>query len=267
MPHLRRSEQDQAADDRHGADYLETLARGLRILTAFTAERRQMTLSEVASSAELPRASARRALFTLERLGYVRTDERLFSLTPNVLKLATAYLSSNGVSAVAQPIVDAVSRDLGETCSVAIRDGHDIVFVARATPRRIVSIDLAVGYRLPALATAVGRVLLGALTDAELDAFLRESAPQRLTARTIIDKAKLRGAVIEARRQGYCVADEEAELGLRSVAVPVSRYDGLPVAAIHVGVRSEQVSLERLRDEILHRLTLAAAEIGRMLIG
>ena len=183
-----------------------------------------------------------------------------------MLDLATAYLSSNGISVVAQPVVERVSRDIRETCSVGVLEGTDVVFVARATPRRIVSIDLAIGYRLPALATAIGRALLAELPDQELDRFLDEVPTKPLTPRTLTRADHLRDAILKARADGFCIVDEEAELGLRSLAVPIRRYDGRVTCAIHAGVRTDQVGLKRLRGEILARLTKAAREIGRSLV-
>lgn len=266
MPRLSRSEPDQQTSDRLGPEYLEILARGLRVITAFSAERRQMTLSEVAVAVNLNRATTRRALLTLESLGYVETDGRLFKLTPRVLTLATAYLSSNVVSAVAQPVVERVCRELGETCSVGVLDLPHTVFVARASPKRIISVDLAIGYRLPAYPTSIGRVLLGGLGPEALDAYFAALEPQKLTPRTVIDKAMLRAHVLAARENGFALVDEEAELGLRSASVPVRRYDGAVSCAIQVGVRTEQVSIARLHDVILPVLKVAADEIGQALV-
>lgn len=266
MPRLLRPERDQGLAEARGSEFLEILARGLRVITAFGAERKHMSLSEVAAVADLPRATARRALITLEALGYVETDGRLFKLTARVLELASAYLSSNGISAVAQPVVERVCRETRETCSVGILDGHEVVFVARASPRRIISVDLAVGFRLPAYATATGRVLMGGLGTEALDLFLSGTEPSKLTPRTIVDADVIKAAVITAREQGYSVVDQEAEMGLRSAAVPVRRYDGALVCALQVGVRAEHVSVGRMHDELLPILKLAAAEIGRTLV-
>lgn len=266
MPRLLRSEQDQGLAETRGSEFLEILARGLRVITAFSAERKHMSLSEVAAAADLPRASARRALITLEALGYVETDGRLFRLTPQVLMLASAYLSSNGISAVAQPIVERVCREIRETCSVGILDGRDVVFVARASPRRIISVDLAIGFRLPAYATATGRVLMGGLGPEALDLFLSGTELSKLTPRTIVDADVIKASVITAREQGYSVVDEEAEMGLRSAAVPVRRYDGTLVCALQVGVRAEHVSIGRMHDALLPVLKAAAVEIGRTLV-
>ncbi len=225
-----------------------------------------MTLSEVAVAVNLTRATVRRALLTLESLGYVETDGRLFKLTPRVLTLATAYLSSNVVPAVAQPVVERVCRELGETCSVGVLDGPDSVFVARASPKRIISVDLAVGYRLPAYPTSIGRVLLGGLGPGALESYFATLEPVKLTPRTVTDKAVLRAHVLTAREQGYAVVDEEAELGLRSASVPVRRYDGALVCAIQVGVRTDQVSAGRIHDDILPVMKAAADEIGQALV-
>ena len=266
MPRLLRSEQEKSFVKEQGPEYLELLARGLRVLTAFTADKRQMTLSEVAVVVNLSRATARRALHTLERLGYVETDGKLYRLMPRVMTLASAYLSSNGISIVAQPVVERVCRQIGETCSVGILDRTEVVFVARASPRRIISVDLTVGYRLPAYATGIGRVLLGGLDPDELEALLDQTELAKLTSRTTVDKTLLKAAVIATRETGQCIVDEEAEVGLRSAAVPVRRYDGKIACALQVGVRTEQVSVDRLRDDILPVMKEAAGEIGQMIV-
>lgn len=266
MPRVRRSEQEQRLVDSYGPDFLEVLARGLRIVAAFNAERRQMTLSEVANVVDLPRASVRRALYTLEKLGFVASDGRQFRLTPRILTLATAYLSSNGLSSAAQPVVERVCRKVGESCSAAVLDREDVVFIARASPRRVLSVDLDLGHRLPAFATSLGRVLLGGLDEGALDAHLADFQPTRLTEHTLVDKSVLKATIITAREQGYSFVDQEAELGLRSIAVPVRRYDDVIICSIHIGVHVERVTIGRLIDEFLPCLKEAAADIESMLV-
>lgn len=266
MPRMTRSEAEQAQADRHGPDFLDVLARGLRVLAVFDEERRPLTLSEVAERVDIPRASARRALITLAALGFVAVEGRLFRLTPKVLTLARAYLTSNPVAAVMRPIVERVSAALGEACSAAVLDGDDVVFVARATPTRIVTVGLEIGYRLPAYATAVGRVLLAGLAPAARDAYLARVAPVRLTERTLVDRADLARAVAEAARTGISVVDGEAERGFCSVAAPVLDARGRPVCAIHLGLHGEAgASAERLAPLIV-ALRDAAAEARTMLV-
>lgn len=266
MPRVRRSAEDRQASEDGGPDYLEVLARGLRIVALFNAERRQMTLSELAALADAPRATVRRVLITLERLGFVAVNGRQFRLTPRVLTLASAYLASNTVALVMQSVVEGISRRLGEACSAAVLDRDEAVMVARASPARIMTIGLEVGYRLPAYCSSVGRVLLGALGEPELDAYLARVRPERLTPRTVTDVDLLRAIVASEREQGYSLVDQEAEHGFRSIAVPVRRRDGATVCALHVGVHADRVSLERMREDILPLLDMEARAAGELVV-
>jgi len=266
MPRLNRSPEDLELAEAHGRDFLEILARGLRVLAAFGQERARLTISDVAQLVGLNRAAARRILFTLERLGYLESDGRTFRLTPRVLTFAQSYLSSSVVPAVMQPIVERISAQAGENCSAAVLHDLDVVFVARATPVRIVSIGLEVGYRIPAHFTAVGRVLLGELADDVLDGRLARIDPRPATDRTIVDKVRLREAILAARRQGYALVSEEAEQGFASIAVPVHRHDGSAACAIHVGVHVDRVPPARMLDEFLPLLQAGAAEARTMLV-
>jgi IclR family transcriptional regulator, pca regulon regulatory protein len=265
MPRVKRSEQERENVETHGPDFLESLARGLRVIHAFNAAPRPITLSEVAKIADLPRATARRTLHTLESLGYARGDGKLFTLTARVLTLASAYLSSNQISTVLQPVIDRVAIQVQEVCSAAILDGTDAVFVARASPTRVFLTGLEIGYRLPAFCTSVGRALLGGLNDKELTEFINRIEPKALTLHTIVGKTKLKAMIASDRRQGFSIVDQEAELGFRSIAVPVRRYDGAIVAAINIGAHVDRVSIARLREHYLPELRAAAAEVQGLL--
>lgn len=266
MPRISRTEQEQQLMAERSPEFLEVLARGLKVIAAFDAERRQLTLSDLARIVDLPRASVRRVLITLESLGYVEADGRLFSLTPRILSLATSYLMSNTVPRVMQAIVDRLSAEAEETCSAAVLQGDEAVFVARAAPRRVIRVGEEIGYRLPVYCSAVGRVLLGQYSEAELDAYLARVPLERLTARTITDPAVLKATVVTSRSEGYVLVDEEAEAGLRSIAVPVRRFDGKIVCALHFGVQVERVSIGRMHDEFLPLLRAGAAEAERLLV-
>ncbi|MBV9078271.1 MAG: helix-turn-helix domain-containing protein [Methylobacteriaceae bacterium] len=266
MPRVRRSAADQELVDRHGPDFSEALARGLRVLTAFDATRRQMSLSDVAKVVELPRATVRRALYTLARLGYVEEDGRLFRLAPQVLGLASAYLASNGMSAVLQRAVEGIATRLGESCSAAILDGQEIVFVARAGPTRLLGAGIDIGYRLPAYCSSMGRALLAGLDAAELTAFLERTRLAAITPHTITDRRRLREAIRRDGAQGYSLVEEEVEIGFRSVAVPVRRYDGRVACALNAGAPVDRVAAERLRAEFLPVLREVAAELGPLLL-
>jgi IclR family pca regulon transcriptional regulator len=266
MARLRPSDAARRQAGERGDDFLEALARGLRVITAFDAAHRQMTLSDVARAVELPRATARRALYTLSCLGLVEIDAKLFRLTPKVLNLAAAYLTSNAVSTVLQPTCERIAKTVGESSTAAILDGADAVMVARAMPAGQLPVGLGVGYRLPAFCSALGRVLLGALDDAALDDFLARVQPARQTERTVLDKPRLRAAVLAARAQGYALVDQEAELGFRSIAVPIRRYDGVVVCALNVGARVERASPETMLEVVLPLLLRSAAELKNELV-
>src|SRR5690349_8743397 len=232
MPRLNRSEAERRLVEDSGPDFLEALARGLRVIEAFNRERRQLTLSDVARVVDLPRASVRRTLATLVRLGYAETDDRLFRLTPRILSLASAYLSSNAISGILQPAVERLSEEVAEGCSAAVRDGNDVIMIAHATPKRVIDVSAQIGLRLPAFASSLGRVLLAALDDAALDEFLVRIAPEKLTPATTVDKRALRKAIVKVRADGFSHVDQEVEVGFRSISVPLKRLDGKVIAAL-----------------------------------
>jgi IclR family pca regulon transcriptional regulator len=226
MPRVKRSEAERQLDEAAGPDFLEALARGLRVLQAFNRERRQATLCEVAQAVDLPRASVRRTLRTLVRLGFAETDGRLFRLTPRVLTLASAYLLSNAIADILQPAVERLTAEVGEACSAAVLDGDDVIMIAHASPNRVINVSAQIGFRLPALSSSLGRVLLAALDDRELAERLARSKPERLTPVTVVDRAALRGAILKVRDDGYSLVDEEVEMGFHSISVPLRRLDG-----------------------------------------
>ncbi len=236
------------------------------MLEVFGGSQQPMTLSDLAKAADLPRATARRILFTLERAGFVATDGKLFRLTPRVLVLASSYLSSNHVVAVLQPALDRLSSEAQEISSMAILDGNDAVFIARASPTRVFSAGIDIGYRLPAFCTSVGRVLLSRLPDDELAAVLARIDLVPLTPFTVTDRKKLLKTIVADRAQGYSLVDREAEPGFRSVSVPVRRYDGAIVAAINMGAHVDRVSAREMTAHFLPRLQEAAASVKSLLV-
>ena len=227
---------------------------------------RPTTLSDLAKSAGLPRATVRRILFTLQRGGFVATDGKLFSLTPRVLSLASAYLSSNQIVAVLQPMMDAVATETREVCSMAILDGTEAVFVARASPARVFSAGIDLGYRLPAFCSSVGRVLLSRLRNDELLEILQMSPLTAMTTHTVLDRDVLAATIISDRSKGYSLVDQEAEDGFRSIAVPVRRYDGAIVAAINVGSHVDRISTGEMIDRFLPPLRRVAASVQPLLV-
>jgi IclR family transcriptional regulator, pca regulon regulatory protein len=263
MPKLKRPGD---GDNRGGTDFIESLDRGLRVLEVFGGSRQPVTLSDLAKAAELPRATARRILFTLERAGFVATDGKLFRLMPRVLVLASSYLASNHVVSVLQPALDRLSGEAQEISSMAILDGNDVVFIARASPTRIFSAGIDIGYRLPAFCTSVGRVLLSRLADDELAKALNAMDLAPLTPFTVTDKKLLLKTIIADRAEGYSLVDREAEPGFRSISVPVRRYDGEIVAAINMGAHVDRVSSAEMIERFLPRLREAAASVKSMLV-
>ena len=263
MPKLKRNED---ADNRGATDFIESLDRGLRVLEMFGGSRQPMTLSDLARAADLPRATARRILFTFERAGFVASDGKLFRLTPRVLVLASSYLASNHVVSVLQPALDKLSSEAQEISSMAILDGNDVVFIARASPTRIFSAGIDIGYRLPSFCTSVGRVLLSRLPDDELAAALKAMDLAPLTPFTVTDRKALLKTIIADRAQGYSLVDREAEPGFRSISVPVRRYDDAIVAAINMGAHVDRVSASEMIDRFLPLLRKTAESVKSMLV-
>jgi IclR family pca regulon transcriptional regulator len=222
-----------------------------------------MSGADIAAITGLSRAAARRCLHTLQVLGYASSRNGAFELTPAVLALSQAYLDTSSIASAAQPILERVSERLQESSAVAVMDGEEIVFVARAATRRILSVEIAVGSRLPAACTASGRVLL-AFGPAEIRwRFMSHVTLTARTSRTIVDKKALRAEIDRVRLQGYAIVDQELELGLRSAAVPVRRHDGVVVAALNVGVRAGRVDARTIQREFVPILQEAADHIGR----
>lgn len=266
MSKLREGDADRRRQAGLGPDYSEALARGLQVLTTFNETRRSQSLSDIARAVDLPRATVRRALLTLTALGYVEAEERRFRLTPRVLRLAAAYLTSNVISTLLQPACDRIARRLGESCTAAVLEADEVVMIARALPDQLVPAGVGIGYRLPAYCSALGRVLLAALPDAALDAYLDRVPLVAQTGHTRTDRAAIRDAVAAARAAGFCFVDQEAEYGFRSIAVPLRKFDGTVVAALNVGARLEQASVATMTGPYLRDLLDEAASLSGFLI-
>ncbi|MDR7383521.1 IclR family transcriptional regulator domain-containing protein [Promicromonospora iranensis] len=254
------SEIVQDAGARSG-EFVQSLERGLAVIRAFGTDRARMTLSEVAREAELSRASARRFLHTLVELGYVVTDGRVFALRPQVLELGYAYLSSLSLPEVAQPHLEQLVEEVGESSSVAVLDGADIVYVARVATRRIMSAAIQVGTRFPAAATSMGRAVLAHVPDGEREAFLAATTLAPLTSRTITDKGELRAELGTVKEQGWALVDQELEEGLRSIAAPLRDGTGRVVAAVNVSAPVRRGPVEEMTSEFVPALLRAAREI------
>ncbi|MBR8744265.1 IclR family transcriptional regulator C-terminal domain-containing protein [Nocardiopsis sp. MG754419] len=244
-----------------GAHFVQSLERGLTVIRAFSAERPSMTLSEVARATDLTRAAARRFLLTLVDLGYVRTDGRLFSLTPRVLELGYAYVASAGLPDVAQPHLEDLSARVRESASVSVLDGDDVLYVARVATSRIMAVAITVGTRFPAAATSMGRVLLAGYDDTGLTAYLDRVVLRPLTRFTITETAPLRTEILRVREQGYAIVDQELEEGLRSLAAPIHDTDGRVIAAANVSAHANRASIEDVRRDLLPVLLETTARI------
>jgi IclR family pca regulon transcriptional regulator len=245
-------------------DFMLSLARGLSVIRAFAEGRQRLSVAEVARLTNLSRAAARRCLYTLSVLGYARFSDGIYELTPAVLALGNAYLGSASIARVAQPVLERVSAEIHEPCSLAVLDGEDIVFVALAATEELRSIDLAVGSRLPAFCTSMGRVLVANTDPASRERFVSRLKPVRRTPHTIVDKTQLRAELARVGGQGYALVDQEIHLGWRSLAVPVLR-GGVAVAAVNVGVQANVADRQTMQRDMLPVLRAAAEEIGTAL--
>jgi IclR family pca regulon transcriptional regulator len=244
--------------------FLQSLERGMAVIQVFSREHPALTLSEVARLTGITRATARRILLTLEELGHVRSDGRLFSLTPRVLSLGWAYLSSLNLWEIAQPLMEDLVEETHESCSAATLDLPDIVYVARVPTRRIMTIALGVGTRLPAHATSMGRVLLADLPASELDPFLASTKLERFTDLTITDPDELRSTLAEVREQGWAMVDEELEVGLRSVAAPIRSADGRTIAVRGPGSGQSAARVRQISPSHPHPPSVRSANRSTM---
>ncbi|RRO20387.1 IclR family transcriptional regulator [Saccharopolyspora rhizosphaerae] len=231
--------------------YVQSLARGLMVIRAFNEANPEMTLSEVARATDLSRAATRRFLHTLVGLGYVWTDGRVFALTPRVLELGFAYLSSVSLPEIAQPHLEHLVSEVHESASVSVLDGTDIVYVARVPTSRIMTVSINIGTRFPAYATSMGRVLLADLPEDKLHAHLDEVDLTPLGPHTITTRAELVEELARIREQGYALVDQELEAGLRSIAAPVRDRYGRVVAAANISSHASRTTPEIARTELL----------------
>ena len=246
---------------------MTSLARGLAVIRGFSQQRRKMSIAQLSLRTGIPRAAVRRCLYTLNKLGYVASEDgRAFALRPQILSLGHAYLSSVPLVMAAQPVLDQVSESIHESCSLAILDGDEILYVARSSAStRIMSIDLGVGSRLPAHCTSMGRVLLAGMAEPEFAAFLRRAKLTPFTPRTLVTKDALSEAVARVRRHRYALVDQELEIGLRSIAVPVRDFRERVAAAINVSVQASRVTSAEMEKRFLPALRTAADELGMLL--
>ena len=257
---LTREDTASRPDDK---EFMATLAKGLAVLGCFGRQRPAMTLSEAALAANVSRATARRILRTLAELGYVEQRGRQFSLSPNILQLGFAYLATQNWIERAVPLMKELSERVGESCSAAILQGTEVVYVARVPTRRIMSVGISVGSRLPAFHTAVGRAQLGFLDPSEIWRRLKSLRIEPLTPSTITDLQALFDRIRDDHAQGFSIVDEELERGLRSIAVPLVSRSGRVVAAMNVSSHSHRTTRNEMREKFLPRLNDAARQLSQ----
>jgi IclR family transcriptional regulator, pca regulon regulatory protein len=254
------------AADPPDKEFMATLAKGIAVLEAFGKRHPSMTLSEAAIETNVSRATARRILRTLAELGLVEQSGRQFALTPHILKFGFSYLATQNWIERAAPLMKELSEQVHESCSAAILQDTDIVYVARVPAGRIMSATLSVGSRLPAFHTSMGRIQLGYLDESEIWRRLMSIRIEPLTQSTITDRQALFDRVREDRAQGFSIVDEELERGLRSMAVPIVDRQGQAVAALNLSTHTGRTTRNEMRERFLPTLRSVAEKIG-MFVG
>src|SRR6266581_2132540 len=261
VPNDGQTMPDEGQPPPRNSDFVQSLDRGLAVIRSFGPDRERLSLSEVARATGLTRAAARRFLLTLVKLGYVRSDGREFSLRPRVLELGYAYLSGLALPDVAAPHLEELVAKLHESSSISVLDGHHIVYVARVATKRIMTVAISVGTRFPAYAASMGRVLLAALSEEELDKYLAEATFEAFTEQTVTDPVELKEIVHEVAEQGYSIVDQELEEGLRALAAPIRDSSGAVTAAINVSAHASRHSPDAMLTHLLPALLQTAAQI------
>ena len=246
-------------------DFMTSLARGLAVLSVFSRHPREVTMSQISTETGISRAAVRRALYTFEKLGYVGPQGRGFVLLPRVLGMGGAYVASSSMTAAAQPVLDALRDDVHESCSLGVLDGDHVLYVARAETVRIMSIGLRAGSRLPCYCTSMGRILLAALPHDTLEGYLERNPLRPRTDRTVTRMEDFMDTLARVRDEGASLVDQELEIGLRSIAVPVRARSGDVVGALNIGTQAGRVSLAAMQSRLLPRLREAAQRLGMLL--
>ena len=245
--------------------FMTSLARGLAVIRAFSDQRRSMTIAQISHKTGIPRASVRRCLHTLKQLGYADADANNFSLKPKVLTLGYSYLSSTPLTVSTHPYLNQISRALNESCSLAVLEDGEVLYVARSATSRIMSVSLNTGSRLPAYCTSLGRVMLAHMEDDALNAYLDKVKLKAYTERTVVSAKRLREILAEVRSSGYALVEEELEIGLRSIAVPVRGASGNVLAALNVSAQATRISSRKMKEEFLPVLQHGAQELSILL--
>lgn len=248
-------------------DFITALARGMAVMMALSEKRRRISIAQVSHITGIPRAAARRSLHTLAKLSFVAMDDaNLFYLRPRILSLSHSYLSASPLAMLSQPILDKLGEDIGESCSLAVLDSDEIVYLARSSASRVISPSLNVGRRIPAYCTSIGRILLAHLPDPELEAYLENTRLQAYTEHTVTDRSELRAILTEARASGYAFSREQIEPRLSSLAVPVRDTSGQYVAGINVLLQGRPPSAQDAASKYFHPLNEAAQALGHLLM-
>lgn len=245
--------------------FMTSLARGLAVVKAFSDQRRAMTIAQLSHKTGIPRAAVRRCLYTLKQLGYADSEANNFYLKPKILSLGYSYLSSTPLTIAAQPCLNQLSRTLNESCSLAVMEDGEVLYISRSQTSRVLSVALNAGSRLPAYCTSLGRVLLAGLPAAELDEYFARVKLIAYTDRTIVSEQRLREILIDVRQKGYSVVEEELEIGLRSIAVPVRGASGSTMAALNIGAQATRISRTLVEQSFLPALLNAAGELAVLL--
>jgi IclR family transcriptional regulator, pca regulon regulatory protein len=250
---------------RKQTDMLGSFAKGLSVIEAFSVERPRLSIAEAATETGLDRAAARRCLLTLAELGYADFDGKHFSLTPRILRLGTSCLATMPLPRIVQPLLDKLSDEIGQSTSVSILDTWEIVYVARAAQQRLMSINLMAGSRLPAACSSMGRVLLASLPDADVRKLLKEYPLKKRTPKSVVSAEKLMQSIRRARVDGFAIVDQEIEIGLRSIAVPLLDSRGRTVAALNVGVAAVHDTADELELLYLDKLRTVQTSLRPLL--
>ena len=235
-------------------DHMAALEKGLAVIECFDARHDRLTIADVARATELSRAAARRCLLTLTKTGYAEFDGKFFRLTPRVLRLGYAWLASTALPQLVQPFLEKLSEETHESSSASLLDGHEIVYIARSAQRRIMSVGLSVGSRLPAFCSSMGRVLLAARRPDEAQALILAGKPRARTAHTVTEPTQLMAILSHVQAQGYCVVDQELELGLVSLAMPLLSKHGAVVAAFNISGQVQRGSASEMTERFLPRM-------------
>lgn len=248
-----------------GDAYVQSFARGLEVIRSFSASAPAQTLTQVAGRSGLSRAGARRILLTLQTLGYVNTDGKNFTLSPRILDLGFAYLSSMPMWNLAEPVLESLVQEVRESCSIAVLEGTDIIYVMRVPTHKIMRINLGVGSRLPAYCTSLGRVLLAALPEAQLLERLEAGDRLARTKHTVTDAGELAAKIALTRKQGWSLVNQELEEGLVSMSAPITNRSGQVVAALNISGQANRTSGKAMQETMLTPLLSAALTISQLL--